>query len=248
MKLQGKVALVTGGARGIGKAICEQLAADGAQLAIVDIMLDVAEATAAEFRGKGVEAKAFAANVAKLADVEAMAKAVLEAFGRIDILVNNAGITRDNLLIRMKEEDWDAVIAVNLKGVFNCIKAVARPMMKQESGKIVNIASVVGRIGNPGQMNYSASKGGVIAMTKTAARELAPRNICVNAVAPGFILTEMTAKLPEEAKQAFLANIPLKRAGTAADVAKVVRFLAGPESDYVTAQTISVDGGMYLGS
>ncbi len=246
--LEGKVAVVTGGARGIGKAISEALAADGAKLAIVDIMPEVAEATAAEFRAKGVDAKAFAANVAKTADVDAMVKTIVEAFGRVDILVNNAGITKDNLLIRMKEEEWDAVIAVNLKGVFNCIKAVSRTMMKQESGKIINIASVVGRIGNPGQMNYSASKGGVIAMTKSAARELASRNVCVNAVAPGFILTDMTAKLPEEAKAAFLQNIPLKRAGTAEDVAKVVRFLAGPESDYITAQVISVDGGMYLGS
>lgn len=248
MKLHDKVAVVTGGARGIGKSICEALAADGAKLAIVDIMPEVAEATAAEFRGRGVDAKAFAANVAKVADVDALMKAIVEAFGKIDILVNNAGITKDNLLMRMREEEWDAVIAVNLKGVFNCMKAVCRPMMKQESGKIINIASVVGRIGNPGQMNYSASKGGVIAMTKSAARELASRNICVNAVAPGFILTDMTAKLPEEAKQQFLQNIPLKRAGTAEDVAKAVRFLAGPESDYITAQVISVDGGMYLGS
>ena len=246
--LEGKVALVTGGARGIGKAISAALAADGAKLAVVDIMQDVAEATAAEFRAQGVDAKAFAANVAKADSVDAMVKAVIEAFGRVDILVNNAGITRDTLMIRMKEEDWDAVLAVNLKGVFNCIKAVARPMMKQESGKIINIASVVGRTGNMGQANYSASKAGVIGLTKTAAQELAPRNICVNAVAPGFILTDMTAKLPEAAKQAFLQNIPLKRAGTSEDVAKVVRFLAGPESDYITAQTVSVDGGMYLGS
>ena len=246
MKLAGKVAVVTGGARGIGKAICEALAADGAKLAIVDILEPVALQAAAEFGAKGVEAKAFVANVAKLADVEKMVAEVMTAFGQIDILVCNAGITRDGLLIRMKEEDWDAVLAVNLKGTFNCIRTVARPMMKARTGKIVNIASVVGLIGNAGQANYSASKAGVIGLTKTAARELAPRNINVNAVAPGFIQTEMTANLPEEAKAAFLRNIPLSRPGTAEDVAKAVRFLAGEESDYLTGQVIHVDGGMVM--
>lgn len=246
MRLAGKVALVTGGARGIGKAICEALAADGAKLAIADILEEVAAGAAAEFVAKGVDAKAFVANVAKSADVDKMVDDVIAAFGKVDILVNNAGITRDTLLIRMKEEDWDAVLAVNLKGTFNCIKAVARPMMKARSGKIVNIASVVGIIGNAGQANYSASKAGVIGLTKTAARELAPRSINVNAVAPGFIQTEMTAHLPEEAKEAFLRNIPLHRAGTAQDVAKVVRFLAGDESDYLTGQVICVDGGLVM--
>jgi 3-oxoacyl-[acyl-carrier protein] reductase len=246
MKLEGKVAVVTGGARGIGKAICEALAADGARLAVVDILEPVAAAAAEEFRARGVDARAFTANVAKSAEVDRMIDEVLAAFGRIDILVNNAGITRDTLLIRMKEEDWDAVLAVNLKGTFNCIKAVARPMMKARTGKIVNIASVVGLIGNAGQANYSASKAGVIGLTKTAARELAPRNINVNAVAPGFIQTDMTANLPEEAKSAFLRNIPLARPGTALDVARVVRFLAGEESDYLTGQVISVDGGMVM--
>jgi len=246
MKLAGKVAVVTGGARGIGKAICEALAADGAKLAIVDILEPVALQAAAEFGAKGVEAKAFVANVAKLEEVERMVAEVMTAFGRIDILVCNAGITRDGLLIRMKEADWDAVLAVNLKGTFNCIRTVARPMMKARTGKIVNIASVVGLIGNAGQANYSASKAGVIGLTKTAARELAPRNINVNAVAPGFIQTEMTAHLPEEAKTAFLRNIPLSRPGTAEDVAKAVRFLAGEESDYLTGQVIQVDGGMVM--
>ena len=245
-KLTGKVAVVTGGARGIGKAICEALAADGAKLAIVDILEQVATEAASEFIAKGVEAKAFVANVAKPADVDKMVDDIMAAFGQIDILVNNAGITRDTLLIRMKEEDWDLVIAVNLKGTFNCIKAVARPMMKARTGKIVNIASVVGVIGNAGQANYSASKAGVIGLTKTAARELAPRNIQVNAVAPGYIQTDMTAKLSDEAKAAFLHNVPLARPGTPEDVAKVVRFLSGDESDYLTGQVIHVDGGMVM--
>ncbi len=246
MNLNGKVAIVTGGARGIGKAICEKLAGAGAKLAIVDVMPEVAAATAAEFQGRGVDAEAFAANVAKPADVEAMVKQVVERFGTIDILVNNAGITRDNLMLRMKEEDWDAVIAVNLKGTFNCIKAVVRPMMKARSGKIVNIASVVGVMGNAGQANYSASKAGVIGLTKTAAKEFASRNINVNAVAPGYIQTEMTEKLSDEARQAFLTVIPLARPGTAEDVAGVVLFLCGEASDYVTGQVIHIDGGMVM--
>ena len=246
MNLEGKVAIVTGGARGIGKAICETLAADGAKLAIVDVLMDAAAETAAEFEAKGVEAKAFAANVADPAAVDQMVKDVVGAFGQIDILVNNAGITRDNLMLRMKEEDWDAVIAVNLKGTFNCIKAVARPMMKARGGKIVNIASVVGVMGNAGQANYSASKAGVIGLTKTAAKEFASRNINVNAVAPGYIQTDMTGKLTDQARDAFMTVIPLKRAGTAEDVAGVVGFLAGPASDYVTGQVINIDGGMVM--
>lgn len=246
MNLEGKVAIVTGGARGIGKAICEKLAADGAKLAIVDVLMDVAAETAAEFEGKGVEAKAFAANVADPAAVDQMVKDVMAAFGQIDILVNNAGITRDNLMLRMKEEDWDAVIAVNLKGTFNCIKAVARPMMKARGGKIVNIASVVGVMGNAGQANYSASKAGVIGLTKTAAKEFASRGINVNAVAPGYIQTDMTEKLTDQAREAFMTVIPLRRPGTAEDVAGVVCFLAGPASDYVTGQVINIDGGMVM--
>ena len=244
--LEGQVAMVTGGARGIGKAICAELAAAGAHLAVVDILCEAAEQTAAEFREAGCEARAFAANVADEADVARLVGEVMAAFGRIDILVNNAGITRDGLLIRMKESDWDQVITVNLKGTFNCIKAVARPMMKARRGRIVNIASVVGLIGNAGQANYSASKAGVLGLTKTAARELAGRNITVNAVAPGYIETEMTAKLPEEARDAFLSVIPLGRGGQPEDVARVVRFLAGPDADYVTGQTLNVDGGMVM--
>jgi 3-oxoacyl-[acyl-carrier protein] reductase len=244
--LEGKVALVTGGARGIGKAICDRLADEGAKLAIVDIMLDVAEETAKEFRSQGVEAAAFAANVAKVEDAEATVKAVLDKFGCIDILINNAGITRDTLIMRMTEADWDAVIAVNLKGTFNFIKACTRPMMKQRSGKIVNIASVVGVMGNAGQANYSASKAGVIGLTKTAAKELATRGIQVNAVAPGYIITDMTGKLSEAATEAFLSVIPMKRGGTPQDVANVVYFLSCSDSDYVTGQTINIDGGMVM--
>lgn len=246
MNLDGKVAIVTGGARGIGKAICEKLAADGAKLAIVDVMMDVAAETAAEFVAKGVEAKAFAANVAAPADVDQMVKDVVAHFGCIDILVNNAGITRDNLMLRMKEEDWDAVIAVNLKGTFNCIKAAVRPMMKARSGKIINIASVVGVMGNAGQANYSASKAGVIGLTKTSAKEFASRGINVNAVAPGYIQTDMTEKLNDQAREAFLTVIPLARPGTAEDVAGVVHFLASSASDYVTGQVINIDGGMVM--
>jgi 3-oxoacyl-[acyl-carrier protein] reductase len=246
MKLKDKVALVTGGAQGIGKAICQRLAAEGAKLAIADIKLDVAEKTAAEFVAAGVTAKAYQANVVKLAEVEAMVEQVCADLGSVDILVNNAGITKDDLIIRMKEEAWDAVIAVNLKGTFNCTKAVARPMMKQRAGKIVNIASIVGVMGNAGQANYSASKAGVIGLTKSTAKELASRNICANAVAPGYIQTEMTAHLSDEQKDMFLRNTPLKRPGTPQDVANVVCFLASPDSDYVTGQVIHIDGGMVM--
>ena len=245
-RLEGKVALVTGGARGIGKAISARLAAEGAKLAIVDIMLDVAQATADEFTAQGVEAKAYAANVASFADAEATIAQVVADFGSLDILVNNAGITRDTLMLRMTEEDFDKVIAVNLKGTFNFTKAVVRPMMKQRAGKIVNIASVVGRMGNVGQANYSASKAGVIALAKTTAKEFGARNIQVNAVAPGYIETDMTAQLPEAAREAFMTIIPAKRGGKPEDVANVVCFLCSPDSDYVTGQCINVDGGMLM--
>ncbi len=244
--LKGRVALVTGGARGIGRAICQRLADEGATLAIVDIMLDVAEKTAGEFKSQGVNAIAFAANVAKLEEAEATVNAVVEKFGKIDIIINNAGITRDNLLLRMSESEWDSVIAVNLKGTFNFIKAAVRPMMKARYGKIVNIASVVGRMGNVGQANYSASKAGVIGLTKTVAKEFAKRNIMSNAVAPGFIKTDMTEKLPPAAIDAFMKVIPMERAGTAEDVASVVYFLCSPDSDYVTGQVINIDGGMLM--
>ena len=245
-RLEGKVALVTGGARGIGKAISARLAAEGAKLAIVDIMLDVAQATADEFTAQGVEAKAYAANVASFADAEATVAQVVKDFGSLDILVNNAGITRDTLMLRMTEEDFDKVIAVNLKGTFNFTKASIRPMMKARAGKIINIASVVGRMGNVGQANYAASKAGVIGLTKTVAKEFASRNIQANAVAPGYIITDMTGKLSEEAREAFMQVIPMKRGGTPEDVANVVYFLASPDSDYVTGQVINIDGGMLM--
>ena len=245
-RLEGKVALVTGGARGIGKAISARLAAEGAKLAIVDIMLDVAQATADEFTAQGVEAKAYAANVASFADAEATVAQVVADFGSLDILVNNAGITRDTLMLRMTEEDFDKVIAVNLKGTFNFTKASIRPMMKARAGKIINIASVVGRMGNVGQANYAASKAGVIGLTKTVAKEFASRNIQANAVAPGYIVTDMTGKLSEEAREAFMQVIPMKRGGTPEDVANVVYFLASADSDCVTGQVINIDGGMLM--
>ena len=244
--LEGRVALVTGGARGIGRAICEKLASEGATVAMVDIMLDVAEKTAAEFRANGHEAFAVAANVAKFDDAEAAVKAVVEKYGKLDILVNCAGITRDTLMLKMTEQDWDAVIAVNLKGAFNMTKAAIRPMMKARFGRIVNISSVVGRMGNVGQANYAASKAGVLGLTKTTAREFASRNITANAVCPGYIATDMTEKLPQEARDAFLVNIPLKRAGKPADVANVVYFFCSPEADYVTGQVLNCDGGFLM--
>jgi len=246
MGFEGKVALITGGARGIGRAIADELAAGSATLAIVDVLKDVAEATAADFRSRGVTAEAFVANVANLADVERLFDEVIARFGKVDILVNNAGITRDNLIMRMKEEEWDAVIAVNLKGTFNCIKAASRPMLKARAGRIVNIASVVGVMGNAGQANYSASKAGVIGLTKTAAKELASRGITVNAVAPGYIQTDMTGKLTDAAREAFLTVIPLARAGTPADVARAVRFLCSDDAAYITGQVLHVDGGMVM--
>ena len=245
-RLENKIAIVTGGARGIGRAISLRLASEGAKIAIVDIMLDVAEATAKEFADKGFEAKAYAANVAKPEDADATVKKVIADFGRVDILVNNAGITKDNLIMRMSEAEWDAVIAVNLKGTFNFTKAVVTPMARQRSGKIVNIASVVGRMGNAGQANYSASKAGVIALTKSTAKEFGSRNIQVNAVAPGFIETEMTAKLPQSVRDTFMMVIPAKRPGKPEDVANVVFFLCSSDADYVTGQVINIDGGMLM--
>jgi 3-oxoacyl-[acyl-carrier protein] reductase len=209
-------------------------------------MLEVANETAAEFKSQGVKAAAFSANVAKPEDADNTIKEVLDEFGRIDILVNNAGITRDTLILRMSEADWDAVIDVNLKGTFNFIKAAMRPMMKKKYGKIINVASVVGIMGNPGQANYSASKAGVIGLTKTAAKELATRNINVNAIAPGYIQTDMTKDLPGHAKDAFMSVTPMQRPGTPEDVAGVVSFLASPDSDYVTGQVINIDGGLLM--
>ncbi|WP_309121323.1 3-oxoacyl-[acyl-carrier-protein] reductase [Paenibacillus sp.] len=245
--LEGKVALVTGASRGIGRAIAIELAKNGA-----DVVVNYAgnEAAALEVVGAiealGRSAAAVKCNVASASEVDAMVASAIERFGKIDILVNNAGITRDNLLMRMKEEEFDEVIDTNLKGVFNCIKAVTRPMMKQRSGRIVNISSVVGALGNPGQANYVAAKAGVIGLTKSVARELASRGITANCVAPGFIETDMTDKLTPELKEAMLKQIPLAALGQPEQIAKVVRFLASDESSYMTGQTLHVDGGMYM--
>ena len=245
-KLKGQVAVVTGGARGIGKAISERLAEEGASIAIVDILLEVAEETAAEFKAKGIDAIALKADVSSFEEAEAAIKKTVAHYGRVDILVNNAGITKDTLMLRMTPADWDLVMNINLKGTFNFTKAAMRPMMKARKGKIVNISSVVGRMGNAGQANYSASKAGVIGLTKTSAKELAGRNINVNAVAPGYIATDMTKAISETATDAFMTLLPIKRAGTPKDVANLVYFLSSDESDYITGQVINVDGGMLM--
>ncbi len=244
--LEGKTAIVTGAAGGIGRAICLRLAEDGADIAGVDVAQDVLEETGALVREKGVQFLGLQADVSRFDQMrEAVAK-VAQTFESIDIMVNNAGIARDNFLIRMSEEEWDLVLAINLKGVFNGIKAVARTMTKQRSGRIVNIASVVGMTGNIGQANYSASKAGVIGLTKTAAKELAKRNVTVNAVAPGFIETPMTDQLSEEAREGALALIPVGCFGQSEDVAAVVAFLARTDAAYVTGEVIRVDGGMAM--
>lgn len=244
--LEGKVALVTGGAQGIGEKICERLSSESAEIAVCDINKERADVVAEKLYHSSVKARAFFMNVADNTGVEEAIQKVIDEFGRIDILVNNAGITRDNLMIRMKKEDWDTVISVNLSGTFNVSKAVVKHMMKARCGHIINIASVVGVAGNAGQANYSASKAGIIGLTKTMAKEFASRNITVNAIAPGYIKTEMTDVLSDEARQAFMDKIPLKRAGTPEDVANVVEFLASDYSSYVTGQVICVDGGMIM--
>ena len=249
--LKGKTAIVTGAARGIGAAIAKKLAAEGANVAVCDLKAEWCAETVAALEALGVVAKAYGVNVATSAEVDACVKQVLADFGRIDVLVNNAGITKDGLLMRMSDDDWDAVLNVNLRGTFLFTRAVSRPMMKNKSadgaqlgGSIVNIASVVGIMGNAGQANYTASKGGVIALTKTTAKELGSRNVRCNAVAPGFIQSKMTDVLPDDVKQSYMNTIPLKRFGTAEDVAKAVAWLAGNESAYVTGQIVSVNGGM----
>lgn len=246
-KVEGKVALVTGASRGIGRAIAIALAEAGADVVVNYAgSQGAAEETVAAIEAMGRKAAAIQANVGKTEEAEQLVKSTLEQFGKIDILVNNAGITRDNLIMRMKEEEFDQVIETNLKGVFNCLKAVTRPMMKQRSGRIINISSVVGFLGNPGQTNYVAAKAGVIGLTKASARELASRGITVNAVAPGFIETDMTDALPEGAKEQLLGGIPLARLGRPEDIAKAVLFLASDDASYMTGQTIHVDGGMYM--
>lgn len=247
MKLKDKVAIITGSAQGIGKSIALELAKNGANVVITDIDENLCKQAAEEIsKSTGVGTLAVKSNVTLLPEIDNLVKQALDKFNKIDILINNAGITKDNLLMRMSDEEWDAVIAVNLKGVFNCTKSVSKVMMKQRSGRIVNIASVVGLMGNPGQINYSASKGGVIALTKTCARELASRNILVNAIAPGFIRTRMTDTLSEDQKKKLIEIIPLNRLGEPEDVAKAAVFLCGEESSYITGQIISVNGGMYM--
>ena len=247
MSLTNKTAVVTGGSRGIGRAICLKLAEQGANVVVnysgsEQKALDVVK----EIEALGRKAIAVQANVASAEQVDALMKQALETFGSIDILVNNAGITRDNLLMRMKEAEWDDVIDTNLKGVFLCTKAVTRQMMKQRAGRIINISSIVGVAGNPGQANYVAAKAGVIGLTKTTAQELASRNILVNAIAPGFITTEMTDALPEDIKEAMLKQIPLAQLGAPEDIANVAVFLASDAAKYITGQTIHVDGGLVM--
>lgn len=246
-KLDNKNAIVTGSARGIGKAIAMQLAKEGANLVIVDVNVEAAQETAKEIQAMGRKSIAMKVDVTSFAEVEAMINKAKDELGSVDILVNNAGITKDSLILRMSPEDFDLVININLKGVFNGIKAAFPVMMRQKSGKIVNIASIIGLIGNAGQANYSASKGGVIALTKTAAKELASRGVCVNAVAPGYIQTPMTDKLPDNVKAEMMKLIPLSRMGQPEDVAKAVLFLSSPDSDYITGQVLTVDGGMVTG-
>ena len=246
MKLKGRVALITGAAQGIGKSVALLLAQNGADIVVSDINFEKAEETAKEIESIGSKAIAIKVDVANLKDVERMVESILEKFGKIDILVNNAGITRDKLILRMTEEDWDVVLNVNLRGTFNCTKAVVRHMAKQRSGKIVSIASVVGEMGNAGQVNYSASKAGVIGLTKTIAREFAQRRINVNAIAPGYIETPMTEVLPEKVKEELKRLIPMERLGKPEDVAEAVLFLVSEESNYITGQVLNVNGGIYM--
>lgn len=246
MILKGKSAIVTGGARGIGREIALTFAREGADVAICDVNAEVLSATQKEIEALGRGAVTGVVDVTKADQVEAFVQKTLDKFGKIDILVNNAGITKDGLIVRMSESDWDAVIAVNLKGAFNCTRAVSKIMMKQRDGRIVNMASIIGIMGNAGQANYAASKGGLIALTKSVAKELASRNIRANAIAPGFIQTDMTAKLPEDVKNAMLKFVPLNKFGTTNDVANLALFLASDQSSYITGQAIQVDGGMVM--
>ena len=246
MSLQGRVAIITGAAQGIGRAIAEALAHAGADIAVADLDTGRSADTVAAVEKIGRKALNIKVNVADANETKAMAEHVIKTWGKIDILVNNAGITRDALLLRMKEEDWNLVLQVNLNGTFNCTKAVLQPMTKQRYGRIVNIASIVGAMGNVGQANYAASKAAVIGFTKTVAREYASRSVTVNAVAPGFIDTAMTQGLPTEVKEALQKQIPLGRLGTPADIAAAVQFLVSNEAAYVTGQVLHVNGGMLM--
>ncbi len=246
MNVDGKIAIVTGAGQGIGKTIALSLAERGATVVVADINMELAGAVAAEVEALRCSAMAWKVNVASLQECENLMKAVVDRFGKIDILVNNAGITRDMVLLRMKEEQWDDVISVNLKGTFNCTKTAIRYMFRQKSGCIINIASVTGAMGNPGQANYSASKAGIMGFTKAVAREYAEYGVTVNAVAPGFIETAMTDAIPQKDRELLIAQIPAKRLGTPADVAAVVCFLASNAASYITGQVIHTNGGLYM--
>lgn len=250
MEFENKTVIVTGSARGIGREIALKFGAEGARVVVFDIDIDgqaeVAGAVCGEIRAAGGEAEYFLGDVSKPADTDALIKFAKDKFGSVDVIVNNAGITRDNLIMRMSEADWDAVLTVNLKGAFNVIKSAARTLMKQRAGVIVNMASVSGVMGNAGQANYSASKAGLIGLTKSVAKELASRNIRCNAIAPGFIETPMTAKLPEDIQKAYKDSIPLKRFGQVEDIANLAVFLAGDKAKYITGQVINVDGGLVM--
>jgi 3-oxoacyl-[acyl-carrier protein] reductase len=244
MRLKDQVVLITGSARGIGKQIAETFAKEGAIIIISDISADSAAKTSEEFTKQGIESSSYACNVTDTRNVQEMVDKILDKYKRVDILINNAGITRDNLLLRMGEDEWDSVINTNLKGVFICTKTVIKSMMKAKKGKVINIASIIGVVGNAGQANYAASKAGIIGFTKSIAKEFASRNITANAVAPGFIKSEMTEKLSEKASEEIFKAIPLRRLGTPKDVAGVCLFLASSDADYITGQTIIIDGGM----
>ena len=246
INLSAKTAVITGAGRGIGASIALKLASAGANIAVVELKEEFTVETVAAVRALGVKAEGYAGDVSNLADMQALMEKIQSDFGSLDILVNNAGITKDTLLIRMGEDEWDAVLRVNLKGAFNCTKAVARIIMKQRSGRIVNMASIVGLIGNAGQANYSASKGGLIALTKTTAKELASRGITANAIAPGFIKTKMTEVLPDEVKAKMLELVALKQFGEPNDIANTALFLCSDLSSYITGQVIVVDGGMVM--
>jgi 3-oxoacyl-[acyl-carrier protein] reductase len=247
MKFENQVAIVTGAGRGIGHAIAVRLASEGARVACVSRSVENAKRTADELNiARANSAKPYSVDVANHLDVQTIGEEILEDFGKVDILVNNAGVTRDGLSMRMSVEDWDIVINTNLRGAFNFVQAVQRSMVKQRSGRIINISSVIGLIGNAGQTNYAASKAGLIGFTKSLARELASRNITVNAVAPGFIVTDMTGRLSEEIQKSITSRIPLSRVGEPLDVANVVAFLASGEASYITGQTICVDGGIVM--
>lgn len=241
-----KIVIVTGAARGIGKTIAIEFAKNGSDVVVADVDSAGLDAVVTEIEKQGRQGLAQVTDITDKAQCEHLVDIALEKFGRIDVLINNAGITRDNLFLRMDEAEWDAVITVNLKGTFNCCKAVVKPMMKQRQGRIINIASVVGMMGNAGQSNYAASKAGIIGLTKSLAKELASRQILVNAVAPGYIETEMTKNLPQNVIDTFMSIIPLKRPGTAGDVANACLFLASPLSDYITGQVMQIDGGMIM--